>query len=331
MPAGSISSGSHSRYSRYSRAARASSVSRARQSVTKLPKQSTANRPVKRALRTPRRGRGKVARNKSAIYTLARQVRTLQNQRLGEFQRNIQWVKLEGGTLPQSGSPVAFLVNSLYDHSHIMKGVLTNGVPSFAENALFQDVVNDTDISSQYQWQTRENDLVSSVVYKPIFSRINFNFRVSWHGAWPTPGYIRITILRIKPFLASNKLDVALPQTLGAYRYLANMSSNRNYFNGDYHRVLLDKWIKFSPDQKSTTAGTDCNDIYRTISIPWKFGQSEICRPDHTSDPSERFWTNTPEASHTWCLISCGANLDSHLSLLEIGRVNSWRDPHGTT
>lgn len=277
-----------------------------------------------RKLRRPRQAPTKINRNKNAIVTLSRQVRTLQNQRLGEYQRNIQWAKLEGGTLPQSGSPVCFLVNSLYDHSHIMKGVLTNGVPSFAENALFQDVVNDTDIGAQYQWQTRENDDVSQLVYKPIMSRINFNFKVGWHGSWPLAGYIRITIFRIKPFLASNKLDVALPQTLGAYRYLANESSNRNYFNADYHNVLLDKWIKFSPEKSTTTAGTDCNLIQRTISIPWKFGQSEVCRPDHTGDPNERFWTNTPEASHTWCMISCGANIDAHLQKVEIGRVNSW-------
>lgn len=326
-----LSGSSRRNYRAYSRAGRKSSVTAARQSVTLLPKQqSRRNRPVLKALRRPRQAPTKTNMNKNAIVTLSRQVRTLQNQRLGEYQKNIQYCTLQGGTLPQSGSPVAFLVNSLYDHSHVMKGVLTNSVPSFAENAVFQDIVNDTDIAANYQWQTRENDVVSSLVYKPIMSRLNFTFQVEWAGVTPLPGYIRITILRIKPFLASNKLDVALPQTLGAYRYLANESANRNYFNADYHNVLLDKWIKFSPAMLTDSSADRCR-THRTISIPWKFGQSEICRPDHTGDPAERFWTNTPEASQTWCLISCGAQLDVALKKLDIGRVNSWRDQHGTT
>jgi len=331
MPAGTISNRSRSRYFTNSRAARASSVTRARQSVTWLPKQSTTNRPVRRALRKPRAPRTKVQRNKNAIYTLSRQVKQLQNQRLGEYQKNIQWCHLEGGTLPQSGSPVAFLVNDLYNNSHVMKGVLTNGVPGFAENSTWSNVINDTDIGAAYQTLTRENDVLSPVVYKPIFSRINLTFRVGWHGTWPLAGYIRVTILKMKSYNQTSKLMTQLPGNLGAMRYLANESSNRNYFNPDYHRVLLDKWIKFTPEKSTTTAGTDCNLIQRTISIPWKFGQRETLRPDFQGDPAERFWTNVPEPQQTWCLISCGANLDAHLQKLSLGRCNSWRDQHGTT
>jgi hypothetical protein len=172
----------------------------ARTSVTWLPKQSTNNKPVKKAYKKPPFPKTKTGQNKQAIYTLSRQVKNLQNQRLGELQKNIQWCNLTGGTLPTSGSPVAFLVNDLYANSHVMKGVITNSIPGFAENSTFSNVLNDTDIASTYQWQTRENDVVSPVVYKPVYSRMNFTFRVNWHEVWPVAGYIRVTIFRLKPF-----------------------------------------------------------------------------------------------------------------------------------
>ena len=254
----------------------------------------------------------------------------LQNQRLGELQKNIQFCNLSGGTLPTYDSPCAFLVNDLYEASHVMKGVITSGTPSFAENAVFINVQSPTDLGAQYSWLNRESDVVSKNVYKPIYSRMNFTFKLNFAGLTPPPGYMRITILRIKPFLASNKIDVALPQTLGAYRYLANELPNRNYLNADYHRVLLDKWIKFTPTQQTDSNADRCV-IHRTVSIPWKFGQSEVCRPDFTGDQTERFWTNMPEAKQTWCLISAGQNLHGVLQSLSIGRCNSWRDQHGTT
>ena len=309
---------------------RKNAVTKARQSVTFQPKQSTRNKPVMRKLRRPRRAPTKVNRNKSAIVTLARQVRTLQNQRLGELQKNIQFCTLQGGTLPTHDAPCAFLVNDFYANSHCMKGVITSGTPGFAENAVFGNVNSPADIGSQYSWMNRESDVVSALVYKPIYSRMNFTFKFNFAGLTPAPGYVRLTILRIKPFLASNKIDVALPQTLGAYRYLANELPNRNYFNADYHRVLYDKWMKISPTQQTDSNADRCV-IHRTFSIPWRFGQAEMCRPDFTGDAAERFWTNTPEASQTWCLISVGQNLNGMLQSLHIGRCNTWRDQHGTT
>jgi len=283
-----------------------------------------------RKLRRPRQAPTKTNRNKNAIVTLSKQVRSLQNRSLGEYQRNIQWCHLEGATLPKSNSPCLFLLEGLYNNSHVMKGTLSAaGVPGFAENAVFQNTLDQTDIQSSFSWQTRENDDVSSICFKPIFSRINFTIRTSWHGQWPQPGNIRITILRIKPWLQTSKLDVSLPATLGAYRFLAQRSPDRSYFCSDYHQVLLDKIIPFNPDKTSNT--TDCNQVIKTVSIPWKFGQSQVCRPDFTGDPGERMWSNTPETSQTWCLISVDSNLDAALTKMEIGRVNSWRDQHGTT
>ena len=312
------------------RAARSSTVTKARQAITFLPKQGTRNKPVMRKLRKAKRAPTKVNRNKSAIVTLARQVRTLQNQTMGHFQRNIQYVDLSGGTLPTHDSPCAFLVNDLYHGSHCMKGVITSGTPSFAENAVFQNINSPADIASQYSWVNREQDVVSTLVYKPIYSRMNFTFKLTFPGLTPAPGYVRITIFKVKPFLASNKIDVALPQTLGAYRYLANELPNRGYFSPDYHRILLDKWIKFSPTIQTDSNADRCV-MHRTVSIPWKFGQREVMRPDFTGDTGERFWTNIPEAQQTWCLISVGQNLNGMLTNMSIGRINSWRDQHGTT
>jgi hypothetical protein len=303
---------------------------KARTTVTWLPTQSKSNPAVAKAYKKPPIPKTKTGMNKQAIYTLSKQVRNLQNQRLGELQKNIQFCNLQGGTLPTHDAPVAFLVNDLYEASHCMKGVLTNQVPGFAENAVFTNVTSPTDIQAQYSWVNRENDIVSKNVYKPVFSRINFVMKCMWPGLTPEEGHVRITILRVKPFLASNKIDVALPQTLGAYRYLANKSPNRGYFNSDYHKVLYDKWIKFTPS-KITDSNADRTIVHKTVSIPWKFGQSEVCRPDFTGDHAERFWTNMPEGQQTWCLISVGQNLNNMLQTIQIGRVNMWRDQHGTT
>lgn len=323
-------------FQRANRTGRANAIQKARQSVTWAPVQSTRNRPVRKALRKPRRPAGKVQRNKSAIYTLSRQVQQLKNRSQGELQRNIQFCFLEGATLPTAASPVAFMLEDLYNNAHFYKGTVTggggNGVPGFAENALWQDVPDQTDLNPMYNLMNREIDGVSDTVFRAISTKISFNFRVSAHGAWPAPGCIRITVLRMKPWLATSKLSVNLPGTLGSFRFLAQESADRGYFNRDYMTVLMDKWIPFKFPVQTTTAGTDCNDIYKTVSIPWRFGpHGKTLRPDFSGDPAQRMWTNIPETQQTWMLISVGSNLDGKLAKIEAGRVNQWRDPVGTT
>jgi len=310
---------------------RSSAVWKARSTVTKAPADSKYNGAVYKKLRPPRRAKTKVGRNTNAITTLARQVKSLQNQRYGDLQTNTQWCYLHDSPhsqLPTSDHPIAFLMNSFYDEE-IYYGTVASGAANFLNAGQFLKQTLSSDLDDQYEWNGRRNsEVVSPIMYKPVFSRLNFRFNIDYVGI-DYASRIRITILKVKDYKATNKIDCALPNALGAYRRLAQSPADytRNYFDKQFHNVLFDKWIKITP--RTRTAGeTDRRDI--SFSIPWRF-KDEVYRPDFNDHPvNQKFWTNVPVSQQMWCMISVDSNILGKLKECHIGRFNMWRDAHGT-
>ena len=302
---------------------RASAVRKARATVTKAPKSTTFNKPVYKKLAKPKRKSTKVARNTAAITTLARQVKTLQQQRFGELQSQTMYCNIEAPDLPTPATPLAFLLNNFYPQP-IYRGTVTNGIATYvqASNQLIKHTYQ-SDLNDQYEWNARRNtDIVSVVEYKPVYTRLKIRFRCSFDGT-KFPSFFRITILKIKPYMTSNKLDVALPGALGAYRNLAiqDFQPDRNYFDRKYHNVLYDKWLKVGFTEPSGQSLYD-----RTCIISWRH-QDKLLKPDKNAPAGEIFWSNVPVSDQIWVLISAGEN--ARVSAVEIGKFDMWRDPHG--
>jgi hypothetical protein len=287
----------------------------------RYPLQSRTNKPVKRIYKK-RPATTKTGRNKSAIMTISRQVRTLQNQRAGEIQSHTQWCNLTGTNTPTSSRPICFGLNNFYDQE-IYKGQVTSGVATYAVATNFQRHIYDSDLLDQYEWNARRNTaLVSTVEYKPVYTKLNFELNFNASQA-TYPSRVRITLLKVKPFIASTKLNVSLPAALGAYRFLANGGSTyQNFFDKTYHTILQDKWINIRPPANSALT-----EFAKYVRMDYRY-DSTILKPDITSTPSgQNFWTNTNVKDQIWVLISTDAG--DFLDNVRINKFDVWRDPHG--
>ena len=263
---------------------RASAVAKARTAVSLAPRKTTAfNKPVYRKLKAPRRtARTKTGRNTNAITTLARQVKMLQNQRFGEIQTHTQYALLQGDNMPASTRPIAFLLNNFYEQT-IYKGVVVNQLASYQPGAALVRQTYQSDLDDEYEWNARRNtDEVSPVEYKPVYTRLRLSFDATMAGL-TFPGKVRITILKVKPYDTSNKLNVSLPAALGAYRYLAerDYDPKRNYFEKKYHDVVYDKWITFNGSNRT---GAETSVLRKAITISWRY-KDMVHKPDLTNNP----------------------------------------------
>lgn len=295
--------------------------------AAKYPLQSTVNKPVKRIYKK-RITRTKVNINKTAIMKLSNQVRTLQNQRAGEIQTHTQWASVTGATnKPAPGTPLLFGLNNFYDQE-IYKGTLPfdSTIPGFAVVTNFARNAYQADLDDEFEWNARRNtDLVSTVEYKPVFTRLNFKLTFTSSAA-VTPGKVRITILKVKPYSVSNKLNVSLPATLGSYRWLANAATSQynNHFDKAYHTVLADKWISVTPP-----ANSSLTTFTRELRMDYRY-DATILKPDITSTPSaQNFWTNVPVKDQIWCLVSADGEASAPMTECYISKFDVWRDPHG--
>jgi hypothetical protein len=299
--------------------------------LTNLPADSTSNKSVKRVYRkasaTPKT---KTGANKSAIMTLSRQVKSLQNQRFGEIQSASTVFTLDSALkLPEPKLPVCFMVNDFYNDAPVWKGVHypVSGDVGYSQIAVTERPSYNSDLLDQYEWNARQNtDAVSEIEYKPVYRRMNFHIETNLSGAY-APMKFRITLFKLKPVqLATNQIDCQLPSRLGAYRYLADSNNQikQNSFNPRFHTVIYDKWVTIKSDSTSPTKST-------FVSIPYKFGDTDLVKPDFTNLPTgQTFWTNVPQNDIVWAMISVSGNATHPIvSKITCKSFFSWRDKHG--
>ena len=300
--------------------------------LTNLPVDSTSNKSVKRIYRKARaQPKTKTAVNKTAIMTLSRQVKNLQNQRFGEIQSATNTFTLDSALeLPEPALPVCFMVNDFYNQAPVWKGV---HYPLTGDVGYTQVTTNDrpsyqSDMLDQYEWNARTNaEAVSDIEYKPLYRRMNFHIESNLSGSY-APMKVRITLIKLKPVaLATNQIDCQLPSRLGAYRFLAGGSNHafyQNKFSPRFHQVLYDKWVVIKSDSTSPTKTT-------FVSIPYKFSDKDVVKPDFTNLPNgQTFWTNVPQNEIVWCLISVNNNATHPIiSKMTVNSFISWRDNHG--
>lgn len=296
--------------------------------IAKYPLSTAYNRPVYKKLARPtKKQTTKTGRNMNAIQTLARQVKTLQNQRFGEIQSHTQYLALTGNNLPTNTKPVAFLLNNFYDQSTYI-GHLASGIASFQINGAFARNTYQGDIDDRYEWNARmNNDVVSLVEYKPVYTKLRINFECSVAGLSQYE-MVRVSIIKVKAYELTNKLSLALPSALGAYRQLAEFDGKffKNFFDKKYHTVMYDKWVKIENKNLKSDESTK---IRAVVNIPWRY-KDMVHRPDITSNPSNQvFWTNVPQEQQYWVLISTSSGLTGNLESVNVSKFDVWRDAHG--
>lgn len=302
--------------------------------LSTMPADSTANKTVSRVYEKKKEApKTAAATNKDAVYKLAKQVKSLQNLTHGSLQNRTMDCGLSLLTLPHADQPIAFILNNMYNNQPIFQGLVdpATGLASGIPVDTFNKAVYSSDLQDQYEWNARtSNEQISQVQYKPVFTRLNLKFNAKYAGV-SANGRARVTILKLKEgYPGSNKIDVALPDALGAYRNLAVDASDpsRNYFSSKFHNILYDRWITF-PNENRTDAEKTAPERY--ISIPWRYHDNEVCNPDFNQNPTgQQFWTNTPMKDQIWCIISVNKALDAALGNISMSRLDSWRDKHGT-
>jgi len=318
----------------YSGAAASRKSAALNRTAVRFPRRNTANYPVARALRKPRRAPTKVNRNRSGIMTLARQVSMLQNQKFGIIQQQTQYVQWTGtvlpAALPSPTLPVCFLMNDFYEQT-CYRGRMNGTIATFDDGPVMQKQTYDpASLNTEFNWLARQNtDIVSPNHYLPVYTRINMDFDFEYTGVGP-PGVVRIDILKVRAYNTTNQISVNLPTALGAYRNLAIEPSNllRNYYSPQFHQVLKTYWVKVTNPCR-TAAESASFKVKRTFS--WKFQHRDFVSPGFTDPPGptdQSFFTNVPRNQQLWMLISVDRNAQQGLQNINMGRVNRWRDHH---
>lgn len=295
--------------------------------VANLPNDSSTNKAVKRVYaKSKSRPKNKVDTNKQAIMTLSRQVKNLQNQRFGELQTCVDsWAAIE---YPIKAAPLCFAINDFYAGTPVYRGTLVGGVPGFSLSSHFSRTPYMPDMNDNFEWAARMNgDEVSSIEYKPVSTKLDFELRFNSMNSIDYPAEVRVTLLRVKPITLEGSIDCSLPTRLGAYRSLCSDPTDptTNYFSKRLHEVLYDRRIIIPTD-------ADRQKRLYTFSIPYTFKKEHVIKPDQTNHPAgQLFVQNVPQNDIVWCLISANTEAHNHFETngLRIRRQLKWRDRHG--
>ena len=296
--------------------------------------QTRRNAPVRRVYRRARLApRTRTAINKSAIYQLARQVKTLQNERYGKLQshtffweRTPPWVLSNSHNTTGATAPWCWQLNDFTDPCAVYYGHSPTAAVASMErfdNNFTPQTYNAADTRGNWN-QLRNLELASIHSYKPILSKFSITINCQLPDNF-SPQRMRVTVLKIKPFAQSITQDTALPTALGNYANLALEPGDpqRNYLWKKYHTVLYDK-------TKIIRNTLDTEYRQFTISYSHRYGPTEVVAPHMTSIPTgQEVYMNTPIHSQIWVLVSWSDPLVATISRVRINRFDVWRDTLG--
>ena len=319
--------------SAFSTPSRSSKSARKAPVTTRRPR-SRRNAPVRRVYRRARLApRTRTGVNKSAIYQLARQVKTLQNERYGKLQSHTlfwemapPWVLSNGHNTTAAAIPWCFQLNDFLTPCAMYYAYSPNAQTASMErftNSFVPQTYSSGDPRGNWN-KNRNLELASIHSYKPLTSKFTISVNCQLPDAF-MPGRMRVTILKLKPYLASMTQDTALPQALANYANLALEPGdpNRNYLWKKYHTVIYDK-------TKIIRNTLDTEHRQFSFSYTHRYGANEVVSPHMTSTPTgQETWMNTPIGSQIWVLVSFTDPLVATFSRVRINRFNVWRDTLG--
>jgi hypothetical protein len=286
----------------------------------------------------------KVDTNKSAIATLAKQVRSLQLRNIGQFQKNWEHCAVVGGnTAWHAQQPVIFAMNNFIHEAPIYQGKADS--TSFPGKTVPGYIVKTnwahTDPYSAYTdysyWQGANDDVANPKSYQPIATTITFNFEAP---ALPPNSiyWVRMDIIKPKKVLLhSNVHKLGLPMNVQSLSDLVNDDMlKRNRINRQYFDVIKTKFIKMTNTKNSDTT---IEKFYKyTHKFPQSFsyptrtlGAGETIHTP-TGEITDTFVSNMPQDKIVWCMLSCSfdGQLDqSNILNVQMSRYISYRDNEG--
>jgi len=314
------------------------SASSTRSSIAKKTSASgntAVKRVYKKANTVPKT---KVQANKSAIATLARQVKTLQLKEEGQYQKNLEHCEVTGGTIAwNTVQPICFALNNFLEHSQVFIGHddADLHLPAHAE-ATHWVKTNPPSLYPEYSyWDGANDDNANPEAYKPIGTTITFN--VEAPSLSPNQVYwCRIDIVKPKKILQNTNIHkLGLPQNIQSLSHLANDDMNkRNRYNREYFQVIKTKWIKLE----------NKNEVNKTIEkftkMYFKFPEKSTCtklgageaKITASGSLDTTFFSQMPLDEVYWCILStsnASGNSDSNHVKLQMNRFISYRDRFG--
>jgi hypothetical protein len=312
-------------------------------SSTYTPRRAVAksrNKAVKRVYRRYNTvPKGRVATNKLAIATLARQVKSLQLSRMGEFQKQYEYVQITGGDTPWStDNPLIFAANNFLHSSHVWIGKADtvsfpgHTVPGYIPRAQWAKRLPQN-MGARYAdydyWGHANDDVCSSDSYKAISTTIDFNFEAPSLG--PNQVYwVRIDVIKPKRiFLNSNSKKLSLPANVQSLGNLANDDmTKRNRINRDYFTIIKTKWVKLENLNNEDKTQERWHNYY--LKFPDRSNTQKLdvhtSVSTETGQVNETFVSNMPQDQIYWVLLSTSA---ANNCAVEMTRVTRYRDTLG--
>ena len=285
----------------------------------------------------------KIVKNTASIATLSAAVKQLQNSKLGEFQKRTEtFVWTSGSDLSSipfdSARPLCFNLNGFTDRDYdngaqartMMYRTNLDGTGISAKR--FEDWVAPyeiTNLSVNAHWG--DDDQVSKECYKPLGTKVTFEFEIGSVAAGSTTHWIRIDIDKPRKMLnISTQHHLKMPTGIGQFAKLTEQYMlNRNFINKTYWEVKKTIFIPI----KNDSGVTKQINLQRTISRSYK--NAKPFRPDlnasqAVADKYAPFHDVVDPRDIEWCLIShnLGSNNFNRMSIL---RHTSWRDQNGTS
>lgn len=293
-------------------------------------------------------------RNKSAIVTLARQVKALQMQRYGLVQSKYE--ALYSTEELRHDYPFMICANDFYpgqdlsgttysNSGLLMKGgtILNPGATRAAGWAKPQTITAlGLDQSFDFN-HDRQDDTVSELAYLPMYGAYRFHFTCRYMKPG-TKVRVRVTAFKLREaFINSTSKQYALPNAIWAYANMAMKDlGSKNRFNGQLHEILHDRWmtLECKPDAHIYQSNGNPNnmiegDIAINLSFPPKLLKPSISSVEehHGSlaygiSQKDLVWflISTDEVAHT---LIAENNFISNVVNVHVSRFVKWRDAAG--
>ena len=316
----------------------------------------TGNKAVAKKLRKPTRlNTTKTGRNANAIVTLAKQVKSLQRENLGPFQKNVEVFGLPDTFHWTTDNPICFPINNfLHGDSNsgqtgcpVYIGDLTTSSPTVPTAKICGHFNNfyphwGTGAHETYNfWFSEQKQSAAKAGYRPISTQITIQTEQLGMNYGETVWY-RFDLVRRKDSRASVTTaahNLNLPSNVMG---LANLASEdimaRNRINRTMFEVIETKWVKaYNPVNDGHK-----KDVRRQCKINFRFKdkrhrpEEDLMAGNNIQVPSAvhqevetTFISQMPRNEVFWlvCNTSYHGADDNHAKL-HMHRYISWRDNH---
>lgn len=301
----------------------------------KFAKNRTAVAKIQRKPYLPR-----VLKNTRSVYTLARQVKYLQNAALGEYQKKSEWINWDKAA-NSSTFPFDSVRPFCFNLKQFIGGLDASGNPQNTPFYCCNSIGNGTPFSRFVKWQMPsfgtniavdahwgDDDVVSKQVYKPLGTQVVLEFQYYNLPANTADAWVRIDVIRPRKMLQQTlHHELAMPFGLGQFtKLVSNPVISRNTINKTYWQVVQTKMMCV----RNLTGNVRSFDRTVTINRSYKNDKPIRCDLDATAKINNQYPTfdmQVDPRQMEWMVISCGDVIPDTVKIL---RHCSWRDQTGT-